>query len=193
MPKKSLLKDIAAISSGYLFKSRVENNKDGNIKVIQLKDVDNQGKLNLDNLFKVKIDDINESALLQKFDILFKSKSNYHTASNIGVLANDKMIVTSHFFIVRVTNKGLMPEYLTWFLNQKNSQQYFQTQAGGTTVHLVNKKVLGELPVVFPNLDIQRKIIAVIKLFSKEKELVQTILTKKEKLINAVFLQQLKP
>lgn len=186
-----MLKDIGEIQSGYLFKSRVENVKEGNIRVIQLKDMDDSGRLHLDNLATVKMDNIDQIKNrypLKKGDVLFKAKSNKNAA---GVFDQDIGIAipTVHYFIIKIKDASVLPEYLAWFMNQKPARKYYETRSAGTTIPIVNKKILEGLEVMVPPIKIQKKIVAIFNLFLKEKEIMEQLIGKRKQFIEDTLIK----
>lgn len=189
-----LLKDIGEIQSGYLFKSRVENVKEGNIRVIQLKDMDDSGRLHLDNLAAVKMDNIDQIKnryRLKKGDVLFKAKSNKNAAGVLNQVIGI-IIPTVHFLIIKVKDAPVLPEYLAWFMNQKPARKYYEARSAGTTIPIINKKILEGLEIKVPPLKIQKKIVAVFNLFLKEKEIMEQLIDKRKQFIEDILLKVVK-
>lgn len=185
---KKPLKEIAEIFSGYLFKEILKNDENGDIKVIQLKNVNNDGDIKQKELFRVSLDNINERLFLKKDDIIFKSKSTNHTAAVIPEISG-KIIVSSHFLILRVNEDSVIPEYLRWYLKQDFTMDYFKKKSGSRLVRLVNKKFLGEMEIKIPLVKNQMDIIELNDLFRKEKKLTKKIEEKKEEMLFSVILK----
>lgn len=189
--KTFFLKEIAEIRSGYLFSSGIQIEKQGNVKVIQLKDIDDFGRLRYKDLVTVKMDTPKELYLLKKGDVLFKAKSNKNIA---GVWDKDigTAIPTAHYFIIKLKKPLILPEYLTWFINQKPARKYLEMTSEGThTIRIVKKKVLEEMEIVVPSLDIQGKIIRLYRLFLKEEEIMKQLLHKRKQFIEKALLKTL--
>jgi len=184
---KARLSEIVEIKSGYLFKSRIINDRYGQIRVIQLKDVDDNGIIHIDKLFNVSGENIKGVNFLKKGDVVFKSKNARHTAAVFNDDSNNT-IVTVHFFLLRLKTDQILPAYLAWYINQKPAQRYFKTKAGGTRIPIVTKKILEELEVSIPSLPTQEKIVAVNNLFIKEKKLLTELKEKSEILVNTSLL-----
>lgn len=185
------LKEIAEIRSGYLFSSGIQNEKQGNTKIIQLKDMDDFGRLRYKDLVTVKMDTSKELYLLKKGDVLFKAKSNKNIA---GVLDKDigTTIPTAHYFIIKLKKPLVLPEYLAWFINQKPARKYLEMTSEGThTVRIVKKKVLEDMEIAVPSLDIQKKIIGLYRLSLKEEEIMKKLLHKRKQFIEKALLKVL--
>lgn len=183
---KLKLEEIVQIRSGHLFKSGFEKDNEGNVKVVQLKDVDENGRLNLESLYKAKLENLKDSSFLENGDILIKAKSNKPVAALVDK-TYDNTIATNHFIILKINGNRVDPGYLHWYLNQETAQKYFTSVAGGTRVPILNIKVLGGLEVLIPDIDTQKKIVHIHELFQKEKELIEKILEKRKKLIDATL------
>ncbi|KQC11596.1 MAG: hypothetical protein APR63_12360 [Desulfuromonas sp. SDB] len=188
--QKKHLQDVAEIFSGYLFKEVLKNDEDGEIMVIQLKNVNDDGEITLNNLFKVSLDNVSERLYLRKNDIIFKSKSTSHSSAIIPEVTG-KIIASSHYLTVRITEDSVLPEYLLWYLQQDFTQDYFMKKAGRRLIRLINKKVLGELEVKIPSIAHQEQIVQLNDLFRKEKKLTLKLLKKKEQMIYGIFLKLL--
>ena len=184
---KARLSEIVEIKSGYLFKSRIVNDSYGQVRVIQLKDIDDNGAIYMNKLLTVSDKEVKGADFLRKGDIIFKSKSARHTAAVFNDDSNNA-IITVHFFLLRLKTDQILPAYLAWYINQKPAQRYFKTKAGGTRIPIVTKKILEELEVSIPSLPTQEKIVAVNNLFIKEKKLLTELKEKREILVNTSLL-----
>ena len=186
MPRTKILKTIADIKSGYLFRSRISNVPDGNVRVVQLKDVNDKGSLKTDFLSREDLGNNRKINFLEKGDVLFKSKSARHVAAVINEDLHDA-VATLHYFILRVKTNQVLPAYLAWFLNQSPAQKYFESVAAGTRVPIVNKRMLEDLEVTVPSMEIQNKIVDINKLALREEELLGDLRIKRRILTQALL------
>lgn len=181
---KSNLTKIAEIKAGFLFKTGLIPEKEGNVSVIQLKDVDEKGNLFSGNHLKVFLRNYVDDDCVRKGDILFKAKTNHPIAALVAEELNNT-IATAHYFIVRLKTTAVLPAYLSWYLNQKPAQIYLDKHAAGSRVQIINKQVLGNLEIVIPAMTVQEKIIKIYSLHHKEYELLNLLRDKKQRLISA--------
>lgn len=184
---KKRLEQIAEIKAGYLFKKGIYPKKDGNISVVQLKDVDSRGVLNIQEIQTVNLEKLNNDDLLSAGDVLLKAKTNHPVASVVGVVSGN-MIATAHYFVIRLKTSEVSPGFLAWYLNQKPAQNYFDKNAGGTRIQVINKQTLGQLEIVLPDIETQRQIEKVHALQQREQDLLDAIKEKKQKLVSAQLL-----
>jgi len=184
------LKELAEIKSGYLFRFRLRSDKDGDIKVVQLKDVDQKGVLNIDGIYSVDFDPSKRTEFLRKGDVLFKAKSNKHVAA---VFDSDmeNVIATVHYFILRVKKAYILPEFLRWYINEKPAQKYFDFSAAGTRIPIINKKALEGLEIPSIQIEKQKQIVAVCELMRRELILMDNIKVKRMKLTSSLLLDSI--
>ena len=184
---KKRISQIAEIKSGYLFKKGIDPAKDGNVSVVQLKDVDDRGFLKLEGLQRISLDKIASENFLSVGDILLKAKTN----NPVSAVFREKLpntIATAHYFIISIKKADVLPGYLAWYLNQRPAQIYFERNAGGTRIQVINKQILGDLEVVIPDLEAQERIEKIYQLHQREQNLSDAIKEKKHKLILSQLL-----
>lgn len=184
---KEILANIASIQSGYHFKEKIENDKDGAIRFIQLKDIDESNSINYSQLIKNNLLNIQNSKFLNKGDVIIKCRGMNFTASVIDRQV-ENIVATSHFFVIRIKTKNVLPEYLSWFLNDAPTQKIIKLGISGTHMQMLNKKFLEKIEITFPSIDIQRNIINLEKLKEHERKL----LTRKVELKKLLIELQLR-
>jgi len=190
MVNKNKLNNIAEIRSGYLFRYRLKHNPAGNISVIQLRDLNENSPIQYQELIKIS-GQIDKFSFLNKGDIIFKAKSNKRVAA---VISEDvpNLVATMHYFIISLKDNSLNPEYLAWFLNQRTTQEYFNLNAMGTRIPVVNKVVLADTLITCPDEEKQELIVRVDNLKKREQELLDQIKYKRDLLINKTLGSLLK-
>lgn len=179
---KKIIAQIAEVKSGYLFKEGLKSDREGNLSVVQLKDVNDRGVLNSHELQRITSDKIGSENFLAVGDVLLKAKTN-HPVSALVREQLSSTIATAHYFVISVKKSDVLPGYLAWYLNQRPAQIYFDRNAGGTRIQVINKQLLSELEVVVPDIGTQEKIAKVYELHQREQDLVDAIKEKKHELI----------
>ncbi len=186
-----LLKEIADIRTGYSFRAKLEPDSEGNILVVQLKELSDENTIDISTAVKINMQDISENYLLQKDDLVFRSRGMDSTAAIMNITANN-VILSAPFQRIRLRDASkILPEYLLWYINSKDAQTYFSANKTGTSVSMISTAVLADLPVVVPALEIQKKIIEINILFKKEIELQEELIRKKRLLTETVLLKTL--
>jgi hypothetical protein len=186
---KRKLTDIANIQLGYQFRKRLEPVESGTNKVIQIRDFDQNLVLLKEALSWVRIDKPADPYLVSKGDVLFLSRGHKNWAVPIVDDFRDTITV-SHFFVLRIKNADVMPEYLAWYINQTPAQEYLHSNARhGTHMPLIPLSAFKGLTVEVPEMETQKKIVELSKLMDKEKQLLNELQEKKSLLIKAVCLK----
>lgn len=186
---KLKLREICGVQMGYSFRSRLERSVSTNcINVIQMKDISESGRLIKEDLFCVELKDLKPQYLINKGDVIFKSRGNLNTAALVSEDLGET-IAASPLMVLKVKGKNILPDYLAWCINQPASQKQLESKAGGTSVRMINIADLGDLVVDVPSLDCQKKIIAFAELMKKEEAILKELSNKRKKLYDAVLIK----
>ena len=190
-----LLKNLIqtdALFSGYSFREKIEHNPHGAIGILQMKDItDNYLSFDYQNIDKSSDFDFKEKFYLKKNDILFVSKG----VNNYAIAIDDidfKVVPSATFFVIRADEKIIVPEYLVWYINQRDAQNYLNEKKAGTYVPNLNKQDIMELPVKVPPIKIQKAIAQTAVLLNKEIEILDKIKTNRKELIQNQLLNLIK-
>lgn len=188
-----LLKEIADIRTGYSFRTKIQPDFTGNTLVVQLKELSEKNTIDVSTAVKIDMSDISENYLLQKGDLVFRSRGMDSTAAIMNMDA-DNVILSAPFQRIRISRPlEIISEYLLWYINSKEAQTYFTANKTGTSVSMISTAVLAELPVVVPSLEIQKQIIEINTLALKEIELQEELIKKKKLLTETVLLNVIRP
>src|SRR5690606_10932955 len=178
--KNTTLKTILqgeGISSGYSFRGKIEDDPNGVLKVIQLKDLINEYTVIGDECYKVSAEGIKEKYILKDGDILFISKGqNNNAVAFSSHNTQGTFIASSALFVIEVNRTEANPNYIAWYINQLPVQNYITQNLTGTYTPTVNRKVVENIPIQLPALEEQTKIAALGNLAVQEKTLHTKIL-----------------
>lgn len=179
------------ISSGFSFRGKIKASPRGNLRVVQLKDMENEYSVIGKDCTLVDGKDIKEKHYLQLGDILFISKG----ANNFAIVFERQddipTVASSVFYVIRIDASKADPHYVAWFINSVGVQQYFQAYAAGTYSLSINREVVEGIPIILPPLDIQRKIAKVAKLAQKEQYIYTALKEKRNQLIEVQLLKSI--
>lgn len=185
---KQKLASIASISMGQTFRSRLERDQDGVVRVVQMRDLTPDNTVNSVTLVQVNMDSVNEHHQLQEGDIIFRSRGVTNTAAyvdqDIGLAA-----LAAPLLRIRITVDTLLPEYLVWYLNQPLAQAYLASHQEGTAQKKISKQALEELSIQLPSLDTQQQIVRLAALAAREHRLRNTLADKRERYIHGILMQ----
>ena len=186
-----LLNEIADIRTGYSFRTKLEPDAEGNALVVQLKELSEKNKIDISTAVRINMSDISENYLLQKGDLVFRSRGMDSTAAIMDITSNN-IILSAPFQRIRLHDTmKVTPQYLLWYINSKDAQAYFSANKTGTSVSMISTAVLANLPVIIPSLEMQKKIVEINILSEKEIELHEELIRKKRLLTETVLLKTL--
>lgn len=185
---KKRLRQIADIQAGHQFRGRVEADPSGEIPVIQMKDIDDDRRLNAEGLTRITLDRSPKACLAAPGDVVFLTRGNRLTASLVPERATGAL-VSGFFFILRPRTGFVHPGYLAWCINQPSFQAQVRSSVRGTAVAIIAKADLQELWLELPPLAIQEKIAVVDDLIFQEKKLSLSLTQKRSQLLHALSLK----
>jgi restriction endonuclease S subunit len=125
-------------------------------------------------------------------DILLAAKGHRNFAvkyrSEIG-----PAVASSVFTLIRIRQPdAVLPDYLLWFLNQAQTQAYFQSESRGSSLPSLNQKSLESVQVPVPLVSKQRAIVAFAELAKKEKALRQKLEALRDNVNQQLILQSIR-
>lgn len=168
-----VIEDIASISTGVYQKVAPS----GDTYYLQAKHFDESGRFLPDALLgpEVVLDDRLEKHRLKDGDILLMAKGESNKAclyrESIG-----RAVASSTFFVIRLEQKEVDPEYLQWYLNTSPVQSVLTGLSKGTHILSLSKKALMKVQVYVPSLERQKEILSIKALWEKEKQLTLELL-----------------
>jgi restriction endonuclease S subunit len=182
------LKEVASIQLGYQARTTIKSSSDGAFSIIQGKDFDSPNELRMDNLIRFNPELNPERYSVRKGDVLFLSKGTKHFSYCIEKELNNTL-VSGAFYVIRVMDGHLLPSYLSWYLNQKPAQVYFESQSGKTVLSFVSIRSLSQLSIQIPSFSIQQSISQIHYLWRKEQLLKSKLEKNRSDLISAISLK----
>lgn len=186
---KASLASLVSIKAGYPMRGRIEQVKGTGVRAVRLKDVSLQGGIDWDACIETELKGRNTPQWLEPNDVLFAAHGSHNTATFIEDSFKDglvKAVATPMFFVLRVRDSALLPEYLAWFINAVPSQRYFEKNAEGSRTKSVRRQVLEGLEIAMPEKEQQQKIIALAKNLNEQQTCLQQLVECNEKTLNAI-------
>ena len=186
-----LLNDVLlndGLFSGYSFREKIDHKPEGDVGILQMKDIENN-YLNFDyqNIDKVKDFSFKDKFFLNKGDVLFVSKGVNNYAISIEKI-DFPIIASATFFVIRVNENKILSDYLAWYMNQSEAQNYFSEKKAGTYVPNLKKQDILELPLNVPPLKTQNAIAQTAKLLNQEIAILEKIKTNRKELIQTQLI-----
>ncbi len=184
---KKPIKDIARVRPGYQFRGKVEPDPAGNVLFIQIKDFDQNHRLQPDDIITINFRRPIESFQARSGDVLFLSRGHRLFATPLDH-SPENAVVTGYFFIVRPDRDVVLPEYLAWSINQPAFQSRLTPLVKGSHMPQIARADFEQLDIVLPPLETQRLVVQLHKLWEREQDLVARIQEAREQLIQTVTL-----
>ena len=185
------LSNIASIRNGYSNRGKVQDQPNGQVHVVQMKDLElNYSKIGT-NAYRIESSKTIQKHLLKQGEILLLSRG----ANNKAVCFDgeyEQAVAASAFFVIALKVETVLPAYLAWYLNQKPVQQEFEKLGEGTMIRNLNKSYIENLEIPIPSMEKQQEIVRIYNLWQQEQQILQQIITKKNQLIEHLLLLQTK-
>ena len=184
------LKKMAVIQSGYISRGKIEPMDSGSYFLLQARDVDaDRLSYQAEGMVRFSPELSPKDQPLQRNDILFMARGS----RNYSILLKEipkPVLAAACFFIVRISRKDVLPDYLFWHLNQAPADNYFRRQSGrGVHMPVVKRSVLENIDIPVPPIEEQKKIAELNGLLQKEIGLLEALAQKRKEMITAACLQ----
>ncbi|MFA6010151.1 MAG: restriction endonuclease subunit S [Desulfobacteraceae bacterium] len=186
---KMEIKKLATVQMGYSFRSRLEASEGGGISVIQMKDLLDDNTVGCDDLVRINMEAVKEHHFAQRGDLVFRSRGHVTTAA---ILLDDpgKAVVAAPLLRIRVTKpEAVLPEYLNWYISQRDAQIFLTSRADGSAQKMISKQAIEDLEVALPSLENQKNIVELAMLSVREQTLLNTLADKRQQYISTVLMQ----
>lgn len=175
---KTFIKHISNIQTGLFAKPTGI----GEVIYLQSKHFNDHGQLLSIPHPDLMAQHISDKHILRGGDVLFAAKGSKNFAT-VYEEHNAPAVASTSFFVLKLTNLHVLPEYLTWFLNSPPIQLILKGQAIGSSMPSISKQVLENLEIIIPSIQTQNTILEITKLRNREKSLKIDIETLREKQI----------
>ena len=182
------LQNIATVSSGITLRSRIKASTNGNVWVIQMKDLGRDNLVHLSESTRIDHSKPKHNQLARSGDIIFRSRGQTNTAALLNKDVKDT-IVAAPLFRVRSNPQKVIPEFLLWWINQPRSQGHFASRSKGTMIKMVSKQDLEDLEINLPSLTQQAKIVEFFNLSMCEQQLLEEIKNRKATYNQEILMQ----
>lgn len=181
------LKEIAEISSGVTFRSRIETGNNGGFRVIQMKDLDDDNFVQIKGCIQIKHSTHKPDQILKFGDLVFRSRGQTNTVALLNEEVTDT-ILAAPLLRLRPNKFKVLPEFLLWWINQPLSQYYLMSRSEGSAVKMVGKSSLENMKVSLPPMEEQIKIAKFFYLSQQEQKLLEELKYRKAILTQGILM-----
>ena len=173
------IKQLCKTRMGYSFRQKPECIDDGNVLLIQPKDVTPDGSLDAHDLCRT---DLPIEKRLCNGDVLLINRGRFTACVFDGTIA-EPCVATSAFLIFSPKDTSqLLPEYLALFFNSAEGQNLFKRLTMTTTIPFIGLGHLKSIEIPLPSFERQRALAtfgelnkAYLRLSSRKAELQKQI------------------
>ncbi len=181
------IRDICTVKTGYAFRSKIEHNPDGNIPVIQPKDITNDGRLETSAVVRVLISAIKPTHLLTTGDVLLASRGRFVATTYNGNF-DAECVASGALLVLSVKNSQIiLPDYLSLYFNSDRGNHQFHRLTERSTIPSLNRSTLEEMEIPVPDIGTQKKLIAL----ERAKQRYGQLTKRKQELLNHILNHQL--
>ena len=192
--KSVILKSILTyngLSSGHSFRGKIKHIHNGGVRVIQLKDFEENYTIIGNNCVLVGGEKIKTKNYLKDGDVLFTSKGANNFAVPYKEIDKTPTIASSALFVLKINKDLANPDFIAWYINQSKVQNYFKSNESGTYTTSINKTVLEETPIELPSLEKQAKIATIAKLQNRNLTISNQLIELNKKLTTTQLINSL--
>ena len=172
--EKNIVKNILKMAQ-YGFSSK--SSDDGKYPFLRMGDLQN-GKILLNNLKYVNLTDEEfKKYKLQKFDLLFNRTNSFELVGKTSIFEEDiDMSFASYLVRLRVDEEKLLPYYLNYYLNNKNTQNVLKEMATkAVNQSNINAEKLKSITIPLPPLKTQQKVVSYLDEISQKMEILKRV------------------
>ncbi|WP_168386059.1 restriction endonuclease subunit S [Erwinia amylovora] len=184
------LGQIAGIRSGHTLRGAITPDPEGDVRLLQIKDLDQDWQFNHKVLPTVVWEQRIAPPFLEQGEIVVAARGN----RNLAVVYRGQVpvVATSQFLIVSIKRKEseIAPEYVCWLLNHPTIQQWFHRS--GTNIQLITKSALLDVAIPVPPIETQLKLIELQRIWQKEDELINRLQENRHQLELGILQKLLK-
>lgn len=190
--KNMALRDACEVQAGYTARTRLEDRGEKTAPAIQLRDLHGRAAVSISEAGRFTLDGDLDRYRVSAGDVLFRSRGDSNTAAVVKGEAGESAVAVMPLIILRAEPGVILPEYLTWYINQSPAQRHFDQCARGTGMRMIPRACLDTLPLVIPDIQTQKAVVAAAALADREAELLTALAAQKQRLTSFVLLEQVR-
>ena len=185
-----ILTQIASIELGFQLRSQVIQSPESKELLIQMKDVSKTNGVNWKTCVPTQLPGKKMPQWLCDGDVIVVARGfNFFAAHIQDIPQGFQAVAAPAFFVLSKINAQILPEYLTWWLNQVPTQRYFEKSAEGAISKSLKRTALENTPVIIPPMAQQQHIVSLARLFREEYRLLEQMRTNTAQMQTALVNQ----
>lgn len=187
-----LLRELANVSAGHPFRGSLSGEKlvGGEFcSVVQMKDIDANGHINLRKCEKASIIVKRTTDFLRNRDIVFAGKGSRNYSALIDIdtqVEGVKAVASPHLYVISTKSESVLPEFLVWWLNRSHCQKYFVRNAEGSVTKSIRRTVLEKVDIELPSIEKQQSILNLHNTLLKQRAALRKQISNADKMEDAI-------
>ena len=181
------LNEIALVKTGLVL-SRKEARSANNIyeyRQLNLKAVIDNGTIDIEETIPFYAsEELSPNYLTQTGDIIVKTSEPYTAVYITEEYA--RLVIPSHFVVVRVDITKALPQYIAWYLNKDRIKKAFRMSCTGM-LKQIKPTMVGETEIKLPSLERQRQVVELYNISRQEIVLLERQIRQKEAYYKALI------
>lgn len=163
MKNTVLLKRIATISTGYTLRDSLQFVKEGDVRLLQIKDLPkDNGKIEIEELSQI-IWDYPSKPILKANNIILSTRGDNRAYLFTGS-EKDNVLVSNQFIIIELNSPKISAEFLVWYLNNAPQiKRYFSMHSRGSFLSMLNIATIKDAPIIIPDYSQQQALLSMYK------------------------------
>ncbi|AFV24449.1 hypothetical protein Mpsy_2245 [Methanolobus psychrophilus R15] len=154
-----------------------------------MKDLLDDNSVDCSGLMKIDMYPLKEQHFARKGDLVFRSRGQVNTSAVIRDNPG-KAVIAAPLLMIRIkNNENVLPEYLNWYISQEDAQRYLTSMQAGTSVNMIRSTQLEQMPVHLPSLKMQKNIVELVALSTREQMILSALAEKRRKYISTLLMQ----
>lgn len=180
---KMKLADLADITPGLPFRSRIENETQGAFVVVQPRDLKGDGQIDVAGAARVRRLPPPQRGFLEPGDVVMQPRGTRFSVGQFET-ADLPAVAAAPLFILRPDRAQVVPEFLVAVLMSPASQTILRQSAVGTYVPQIPRQAIENLAFELPDLSSQMRLVELARLARREIELMDRLRDERGRLFN---------
>jgi hypothetical protein len=181
----TLLSEVAEISAGHPIRSAVDELPEGDMGVVQMRNVDPESGVDWGGVRRVELPPARRVEPLEPGDVIFTTRGTRNYAAALDGTPFPA-VCSPHFFVIRIHSAAIDPSFLAWQINQAPAQEYFQREATGSYILNIRREVIERLEIALPPLGRQAVIVALAEAAKRERQLLSALIDNRQQQMSAL-------
>ena len=178
--------EMASLQAGYPFRGAIEESRDGDVLVVQMKDVDPAAGVDWSGAIRTSLGGRKHPDWLRAGDLLFVAKGARFYAVCVDEPPVPAVCAPAFFHLRVKAPAALVPAFLAWQINQPPFQRQLQQAAEGSGQLSIRRPVLEALTLQVPSMQRQRGIVALADLARRERRALHQLIRNREQQLHAL-------